>query len=64
MLSESMGEMTQLTSLDLAWGQLSTIPSELQYLTNLQYLGLAGNPLTSQAKSWLANVFDQSVLDL
>ena len=41
-----VGNLTNLTFLDLEHNELTALPSEIGYLTNLTGLGLAGNQLT------------------
>ncbi|MGW9457802.1 leucine-rich repeat domain-containing protein, partial [Streptomyces globisporus] len=50
-LPESLGSLTQLTTLDLAGNQLTSVPESLGSLTQLTTLDLAGNQLTSVPES-------------
>ncbi len=50
-LPESLGQLTQLQSLDLSGNQLTTLPESLGQLTQLQSLDLSGNQLTTLPES-------------
>lgn len=50
-LPESLGQLTQLESLDLSGNQLTALPEWLSQLTWLRSLGLSGNQLTTLPES-------------
>ncbi len=62
-LPTSIGDLTQLLTLDLAENKLTWLPKSLGRLSELQMLCLAGNGLTSLPKS-LGNLAQLTVLGL
>eukprot|EP00002_Diphylleia_rotans_P020388 TRINITY_DN395_c0_g1_i5.p1 TRINITY_DN395_c0_g1~~TRINITY_DN395_c0_g1_i5.p1 ORF type:complete len:108 (-),score=16.78 TRINITY_DN395_c0_g1_i5:18-341(-) len=42
---ESIGQLTNLTGLDLTWNRLSSLPESIGQLTNLKELYLYNNPV-------------------
>jgi Leucine-rich repeat (LRR) protein len=53
-LPESLGELTELQSLDLNFNQLTILPEGLAQLTQFQHLDLSNNQLTELPESLLA----------
>ena len=49
-LPESLGELTELQSLDLSFNQLMELPDSLIALKDLFYLKLEGNPSTPRSR--------------
>ena len=54
-LPESLGQLTQLQSLDLGDNQLTALPEWLGQLTQLQSLDLRDNPLTACQNRWASS---------
>ena len=54
-IPESLGQLTQLQSLDIQDNQLTALPESLGQLTQLQSLDLSHNQLLSLVKSYLPN---------
>ena len=50
-LPDSLGQLTQLQTLDLSRNQLTALPDSLGQLTQLQSLNLHNNPLTALPES-------------
>ena len=62
-LPESLGNLTQLTTLDLCLNSLTSLPESLGNLTQLTTLDLSYNPLTSLPES-LGNLIQLTTLNL
>ncbi|HEV2803623.1 MAG TPA: COR domain-containing protein [Chthoniobacterales bacterium] len=62
-LPESLGQLTQLQSLDLSGNKLTALPESLSQLTQLQSLNLSSNQLTALPKS-LSELTQLQSLDL
>lgn len=60
---ESLGQLTQLQSLDLSTNQLTALPESLGQLTQLQNLNLVRNQLTALPE-WLTQLTQLQTLDL
>lgn len=62
-LPESIGDLTQLTYIDIQFNNLTTLPESIGNLTSLEYLSLYNNSLTTLPDSF-ANLVNLKVLDL
>jgi len=62
-LPPQIGQLTNLTELDLSGNPLTSVPKELGQLTNLEVLDLGGNQLTSVPKE-LGQLTNLTELDL
>jgi hypothetical protein len=62
-LPDSLGQLTQLHSLNLSHNQLTTLPESLGQLTQLHLLNLSDNQLTTLPE-WLGQLTQLHLLDL
>lgn len=62
-LPESLGQLTQLQSLNLSGNQLTVLPESLGHLTKLEKLNLSSNQLTT-LPMWLGQLTQLQLLEL
>jgi Leucine-rich repeat (LRR) protein len=62
-LPDSIGNLTNLTELDLTSNRLTSIPQSIRNLTNLTELDLSNNQLTS-IPEWIGNLTNLTYLSL